>query len=168
MEVQPSAQSSSQKENFVNTRKRLLENRNWAFPVVLYFTWKLEFFSNILSVTVASSNDAATNDVDGRIGNKTWCKCEWCNLMKISIESACCLEIPEICKTRFSGTLCLYVSRSDPHFMLGYSMRENSVNYLISTHIWFLPNQNKSFISLKTLRLSFSIKYFTLLITFFS
>ena len=28
----------------------LLENRNWTLPVVHYFKWKLEFFSNILSV----------------------------------------------------------------------------------------------------------------------
>ena len=52
MEVQPSAQSSSQKENCVNTSKRLLENTNWTFPVVRYFTWKLKLFSNILSVLV--------------------------------------------------------------------------------------------------------------------
>ena len=25
-------------------------------------------------------------------------------------------------------------------------MREKSINYLISTHIWSLPNQNKSFL----------------------
>ena len=25
---------------------------------------------------LANSSNAATNDVDGRIGNKTWCKCE--------------------------------------------------------------------------------------------
>ena len=53
LEVWPSAQSSSLKENFINTSKRLLENRNWTFPVVHYFTWKLEFFSNILSMLVA-------------------------------------------------------------------------------------------------------------------
>ena len=50
MELYPSAESSSQKENFVKISKNLLENRNWAFPVVRYFTSKLEFFSNILSV----------------------------------------------------------------------------------------------------------------------
>ena len=42
----------SPQENFVNTSKKLLENRNWAFPVVRYFTWKLEFFSNISSVVI--------------------------------------------------------------------------------------------------------------------
>ena len=42
---------------------------------------------------VASSSNAATNDVDGRIGNKTWCKCECCAPMETSIESICCLEI---------------------------------------------------------------------------
>ena len=63
-----------------------------------------------------SSSNIATNDVDGRIGNKTWCKCECCAPMETSIESVCCLEIPDICKPRFSGTLCLYVCRSDPYF----------------------------------------------------
>ena len=52
MELYPSAQSSSQKEHFVNTSKTLFENRNWTFPVVRYFKWKLEFFSYILSVVV--------------------------------------------------------------------------------------------------------------------
>ena len=84
---------------------------------------------------LGSTNAAATNDVDGRIGNKTWCKWGCCAPMETSIESVCCLEIPEICRTRFSGTLCLYVCRSDPHFMLRYSIREKSINYLISTHI---------------------------------
>ena len=50
MELYPSAQSSSQKENFVNISKKFLENRNWTFPVVRYFTSKMEFFSNVLSV----------------------------------------------------------------------------------------------------------------------
>ena len=54
MEVKPSAQSSSQKENFVNTSKSLVENRNWTFSIVHYFTWKLNFFSNILSVIVSA------------------------------------------------------------------------------------------------------------------
>ena len=27
---------------------------------------------------LANSSDAATNDVDGRIVNETWCKCECC------------------------------------------------------------------------------------------
>ena len=35
-------------ENFVSTSKNLLKSRNWAFPVVRYFTRKLEFVSNIL------------------------------------------------------------------------------------------------------------------------
>ena len=66
---------------------------------------------------LASSNDLATNDVYGRTGCKTWCKCECCALMKTSI-GVCCLEIPEICKPRFLNTLCLNVCRSDPHFVL--------------------------------------------------
>ena len=67
---------------------------------------------------MASSNDVATNGVNGRIGNKTWCKCESCAPIETSIEGVCCLEIPEICKPRFSNTWCLYVCRSFPHFVL--------------------------------------------------
>ena len=50
MELRLSSQSSW--ENFVNTSKRFLEDTNRTFPVVHYFTWKLEFFSNILSVAL--------------------------------------------------------------------------------------------------------------------
>ena len=39
---------------------------------------------------LANSSNAATNDVDGRIGNKTWCKCECCAPMETSKESVCC------------------------------------------------------------------------------
>ena len=49
-ELQPSAQSSSQNENIVNISKKLLKNRILTFLVVPYFTWKLEFVSNILSI----------------------------------------------------------------------------------------------------------------------
>ena len=31
-------------------------NRNWTFPVVCYFKWKLEFISNTLSMIVVSSS----------------------------------------------------------------------------------------------------------------
>ena len=55
MELYPSAQSSSQKEYFVNTSKRLLEKRILTYPVERYFKWKLEFLSNILSVVVAET-----------------------------------------------------------------------------------------------------------------
>ena len=41
------------KMNFFNTTKKFLKNRNWIFPVVRYFTWKLEFISNILSMIEA-------------------------------------------------------------------------------------------------------------------
>ena len=111
---------------------------------------------------LANSSNAATNDVDGRIGNKTWCKCECSAPMETNIESVCCLEIPKICKPRFSGTLCLHICRSDPHFIPRYSMQKKSINYLISTHIWSLLNQNKSFISIKTSL--YFCKHFTLLI----
>ena len=61
---------------------------------------------------LTSSNDVATNGVNGRIGNKFWCKCECCVPMETST-GVCCLEIPEIGKPRFSSASCLYVFRSD-------------------------------------------------------
>ena len=120
-------------------------------------------YGRITMSDLASSSNAATNDVDGRTNNKTWCKCECCAPMETSTESVCCLEIPEICRPRFSGTLCLYVCRSDLHFISRYAMWEKSINYLISTRNWSLPNQNKSFISIQTS--SYFFKHFTLLIT---
>ena len=65
---------------------------------------------------LASSNDVAKNGVNGRIGNKTWCKCEYCPPMEIRIEDVCCLEI--IYKPGFSSTACLNICKSDPHFVL--------------------------------------------------
>ena len=94
---------------------------------------------------LASSNDVATNGVNGRIGNKTWCKCERCAPMETSIEGVCCLEIPGICKPSFSSISCLKVCRSDPYFVIWFSRWENFVGCLISTHCWSLANQNKSF-----------------------
>ena len=47
MELKPSAQS------FLDTRQKLLKNRNYKFPVFRYFTWKLEFVSEILWMMVA-------------------------------------------------------------------------------------------------------------------
>ena len=38
------------------------------------------------------------------------------------------------------------------------------LSYLISTQCWPLANQNKSFLSLQTWRLTFSVKHFTLLL----
>ena len=55
IELQSSVQPYYQNEDFVNTTKKLLTNRNWTFPLVRYFSWKLEFASNILSM-VASTN----------------------------------------------------------------------------------------------------------------
>ena len=40
-------------EHFISTSKNLLKNRYWTFLLVRYFTWKLEFVSNILWVIVA-------------------------------------------------------------------------------------------------------------------
>ena len=47
----PKAQSLHQNESFVNTRRRLVKNRNQTFLVVRYVTWKLELVSDILWVT---------------------------------------------------------------------------------------------------------------------
>ena len=52
MNYSPVPSPHPRKENVANTRKRLLENKNGTFPVVHYFTWKLEFFSNIFPVVV--------------------------------------------------------------------------------------------------------------------
>ena len=115
------------------------------------------------------SNDVTTNDVNVRIGNKTWWKCECCIPMETSIEGVCCLEITEICKRRFSSRFSssLNFCRSDPHFVLWYFRWENFVSYLISIQCWSLANQNKRFLSLQTSWLSFSVKHFTLLIRSF-
>ena len=59
---------------------------------------------------LVSSINAATNDVDGRIGKKTWCKYECCAPMETSIENVCCLEIPEICNQDFPvRSVCMFV-----------------------------------------------------------
>ena len=46
--LRKTAQSPCQNESFVNTRKKLLKNRNYKFPVVHYFTRKLELVPDIL------------------------------------------------------------------------------------------------------------------------
>ena len=51
--ITASTYSSSQNEQFFNTSKNLLKNRNWTFPIVCYFTWKLEFGSNIWRIIVS-------------------------------------------------------------------------------------------------------------------
>ena len=45
-------QSPCQNESFVNTSRKLLENSNETFPVMRYFTWKLELVSDILRAIV--------------------------------------------------------------------------------------------------------------------
>ena len=47
-----SIQSFFQIGNFVNTSTKPFENENWTFPVVHYFTQKLDFISNISSKIV--------------------------------------------------------------------------------------------------------------------
>ena len=77
---------------------------------------------------LVDSNDVATNGVNCRIGNKTWCKCEYCTSVETSIDSVCCLKIPDICKSRFQvHHVCTIV---DSHFfqiyiVLWYSWGEN-------------------------------------------
>ena len=84
--------------------------------------------------------------------------------METSSKGVCCLEIPAICKPRLQSSSCLNVSRSDPHFVLWYSRWKNFLSYLISNQCWSLANQNKSFLSLQTSRVTFSVKHFTLLL----
>ena len=40
----------------VPARNRKLKNRNWTFPELPYFTWKIDFVSNILSMIIAAWN----------------------------------------------------------------------------------------------------------------
>ena len=37
------------------------ENRNWMYPVVRYFTWKLEFFSNILPLVIVLTSPMSSS-----------------------------------------------------------------------------------------------------------
>ena len=54
IEWYPSGQSNCQNEHFVNSSKNgLKKKRNYTFPVVHYFTWKVELASNILWMIVA-------------------------------------------------------------------------------------------------------------------
>ena len=52
IEWYPRTQSPCQNENFFNTSKKLLKNRNLTSPVARYFTWTLELGSDILWMTV--------------------------------------------------------------------------------------------------------------------
>ena len=79
------------------------------------------------------------------------------------VEGVWCLEIPEICKPRFSSTSVLNVCRSNPFFVISFCRWENFVSYLISTQCWSLANQNKSFLSHQTSWLSFSLKWYCLI-----
>ena len=64
IELLPSAKFTSRNENFVSTNKDVLKNRNWKFPIVYCFIWKLEFVSNILRM-IAGIHDFIT-------ANSTW------------------------------------------------------------------------------------------------
>ena len=50
--MMPSVQPSYRNKNFLNTSKKLLKNRNQIFPVMRFFTWKLDLVSNILWMIV--------------------------------------------------------------------------------------------------------------------
>ena len=56
IELNPSAHSFSQNENFVNTSKKLFKNWNWTFLVVRHFTLALKFVLCILARIVASKS----------------------------------------------------------------------------------------------------------------
>ena len=53
IELQPSARPSLQTQKFFDTSRKLLKNRNSNFPVLRYFTLKLEFVSYILSAALS-------------------------------------------------------------------------------------------------------------------
>ena len=61
------------------------------------------------------------------------------------------------------------VYRSDPHFVLWYSRRENFVSYLISTQCWSLANQKQKFSITSNLAIIVFCKtfYFILIGSFF-
>ena len=48
----PSSRCSCENENFVDTIKQFLKNGKLSFPVVHYFSWKLELVSNKLWIIV--------------------------------------------------------------------------------------------------------------------
>ena len=56
IKLYPSAYSSSQNENFVNTRKNIFKNWKRRFPAHHYFTLTLRFVSYILSWIVSGNN----------------------------------------------------------------------------------------------------------------
>ena len=65
--------------------KRRANRQNQRFQLVM---------AGILWVILPTAlMHAATNDVDGWIGNKTWCKCECCPPMETIIESVCFLVL---------------------------------------------------------------------------
>ena len=70
IELQPSAQSSSQNKNFFSTSKKLLKNRNCTFPVVLHFTRKLTFVSSNSPIVV----DQFQFTVEALINRHYWAK----------------------------------------------------------------------------------------------
>ena len=157
----PSSEMESEIERMSDFQNiRLVTIVSWTDKIKVVIAYGSNFVSDL-----ASSSEVVTNAVNGRIGNKTWWKCEYCAPMETSI-GACCLEISEIYKPIFSSASYLNVCRSNPHFVLWYSRLENVVSYLISTH--FFVNQNKKFLSLQTSRLSYSVKHFTSLIRSFS
>ena len=70
IELLLSAQSS-RNENFASTSKSFQKYRNLTFLAVCYFTWKLEFFSNILWIIACTHCHlfAKLSEDEGTIAN---------------------------------------------------------------------------------------------------
>ena len=83
---------------------------------------------------LASSNDVATNGVNGRIGNKTWCKCECRAPMETSIEGVCCLEFLRFASQDFQVHR-VWTFVDQIHISHYKILGENT-----SLIIWFPPN----------------------------
>ena len=100
---------------------------------------------------LTSSNDVVTNGVNGRTGNKFWCKCESCIPMESST-GACLLPTTswDLQANIFKNIVfvCLYIRSTFCADILG--KKTLLASYLISTQCWSLANQNKSFVSLQT------------------
>ena len=100
---------------------------------------------------LTSSNDVVTNGVNGRTGNKFWCKCECCIPMESST-GACLLPTTswdlQANIFKYIAFVCLYIRSTFCADILGE--KTSLASYLISTQCWSLANQNKSFVSLQT------------------
>ena len=92
---------------------------------------------------LASSNDVATNGVNGRIDNKFWCKCECCAPMETSTEGVCCLEIHWDSQAKIYK----YIVFVDQIHILCYDILGEKTSLVI----WFPPNVHPCQIRIKVL-----------------